>query len=251
MEEWEHVLTLKNVSLAYEGTRSGLKEYIAVGTNFNYGEDITSRGRLLLYDIIEVVPEPGKPLTKYKFKEVIIKDQKGPVSAITHVSGFLVSSVGQKVYIWQLKDDDLVGVAFIDTNIFIHQLLSIKSLILVADVYKSISLLRFQEEYRTLSLVSRDYNLLNVYQIEYMVDNSNLGFLVTDDQSNLITYMYQPESRESFGGQRLVRKADYHLGQKINTMFRVQCDFQETDPTKKNYNYEYKHMTFFGELQKK
>lgn len=34
-------------------------------------------------------------------------------------------------------------------------MLSIKSLILIADVYKSISLLRFQEEYRTLSLVSR------------------------------------------------------------------------------------------------
>lgn len=60
-----------------------------------------------------------------------------------------------QIYIWQLKDNDLVGVAFIDTQIYIHQMLSIKSLILVADVYKSISLLRFQEEYRTLSLVSR------------------------------------------------------------------------------------------------
>jgi cleavage and polyadenylation specificity factor subunit 1 len=246
LEEWEHVLTLKNVSLAYEGTRSGLKEYIAIGTNFNYGEDITSRGRLLMYDIIEVVPEPGKPLTKYKFKEVIVKDQKGPVSAITHVSGFLVSSVGQKVYIWQLKDDDLVGIAFIDTNIFVHQLLSIKSLILVADVYKSISLLRFQEEFRTLSLVSRDYGPLNVFQIEYMVDNSNLGFLVSDDQSNLITYMYQPEARDSCGGQRLLRKADYHLGQKINTMFRIQSDFQESDPSRRNINYDNKHITYFG-----
>jgi hypothetical protein len=48
-----------------------------------------------------------------------------------------------------------VGVAFIDTQIYTHQILTIKSLLLVADVYKSISLLRFQEEYRTLSLVSR------------------------------------------------------------------------------------------------
>ena len=68
------------------------------------------------------------------------------------INWFLLSL---QIYIWQLKDNDLVGVAFIDTNIYIHQLLSIKSLILVADVYKSISLLRFQEEYRTLSLVSR------------------------------------------------------------------------------------------------
>ncbi|XP_035792501.1 cleavage and polyadenylation specificity factor subunit 1-like [Anopheles albimanus] len=248
LEEWEHVVSLKNVSLAYEGARSGLKEYIAVGTNFNYSEDITSRGRLLLYDIIEVVPEPGKPLTKHKFKEVIVKDQKGPVSAISHVCGFLVGAVGQKVYLWQMKDDDLVGVAFIDTNIFVHQMVSIKSLILVADVYKSVSLLRFQDEFRTLSLVSRDYHPLNVYQVEYVVDNTNLGFLVADDQANLITYMYQPESRESFGGQRLLRKGDYHLGQRVNAMFRVQCDFHESDVMRRALNYDNKHTTFFATL---
>jgi hypothetical protein len=50
LEEWEHVTCLKNVSLAYEGTRSGLKGYIAVGTNYNYGEDITSRGRVRTSD---------------------------------------------------------------------------------------------------------------------------------------------------------------------------------------------------------
>lgn len=46
LEEWEHINCLKNVALAYEGARSGLKGYIAIGTNYNYGEDITSRGRV-------------------------------------------------------------------------------------------------------------------------------------------------------------------------------------------------------------
>lgn len=49
-----------------------------------------------------------------------------------------------QIYLWQLKDNDLIGVAFIDTNIYVHQMVSIKSMILVADVYKSISILRFQ-----------------------------------------------------------------------------------------------------------
>lgn len=249
LEEWEHVTCLKNVSLAYEGTRSGLKGYIAVGTNYNYGEDITSRGRILIFDIIEVVPEPGQPLTKNRFKMVYSKEQKGPVTAITHVLGFLVSAVGQKIYIWQLKDNDLVGVAFIDTNIYIHQLLSIKSLILVADVYKSISLLRFQEEYRTLSLVSRDFRPSEVYTCEFLLDSTQMGFVVADGDKNLVLYMYQPESRESFGGQRLLRKADFHLGQHINTLFRIRCKMTENSADRKHLQgAEKRHITMFATL---
>ncbi|XP_015609072.1 cleavage and polyadenylation specificity factor subunit 1 [Cephus cinctus] len=249
LDQWEHVTCLKNVSLAYEGTRSGLKGYIVLGTNYNYGEDITSRGRILIFDIIEVVPEPGQPLTKNRFKQIYAKEQKGPITAITQVSGFLVSAVGQKIYIWQLKDNDLVGVAFIDTQIYIHQMLSIKSLILVADVYKSISLLRFQEEYRTLSLVSRDFRPSEVYTIEYLIDNNNLGFLVADGESNIALFMYQPESRESLGGQKLIRKADFHLGQKVNTFFRIKCKLADPANDRKHFcGADRRHVTMYATL---
>ncbi|XP_037944960.1 cleavage and polyadenylation specificity factor subunit 1 [Teleopsis dalmanni] len=246
-DDWEHVTAFKVVKLAYEGTRSGLKEYLCIGTNFNYSEDITSRGNIYIYDIIEVVPEPGKPLTKFKLKEIFKKEQKGPVSAISDVLGFLVTALGQKIYLWQLKDDDLIGVAFIDTNIYVHEIISVKSLILIADVYKSISLLRFQEEYRTLSLASRDFNGLEVFNIEFLVDNTNLGFLVSDIEKNFIVYMYQPESRESIGGQKLIRKADYYLGQSVNTMFRVQCH-QRGAVLRQPFLYENKHLAVFGTL---
>lgn len=95
--------------------------------------------------------------------------------------------------------------AFIDTQLYIHQMRSIKNFILAADLMKSVSLLRYQEESKTLSLVSRvshaaalangrlsasslnlvlllpgssqDAKPLEVYSIEFMVDNGQLGFL--------------------------------------------------------------------------
>ena len=57
--------------------------------------------------------------------------------------------------LWSLKDNDLTGMAFIDTQLYIHQMISVKNFILAADLMKSISLLRYQEESKTLSLVSR------------------------------------------------------------------------------------------------
>lgn len=67
------------------------------------------------------------------------------MSAMCDVSGHLVSCIGSKVIIWSFEDNEsLVGVAFIDVQIYVTSISSIKNFILLGDAQKSVWFLGFQ-----------------------------------------------------------------------------------------------------------
>lgn len=72
---------------------------------------------------------------------------------------------------------------------------------------------------------------------------------MADGESNVALFMYQPESRESLGGQKLIRKADFHLGQKVNTFFRIRCRMSDPANDKKHFSgADRRHVTMYASL---
>ena len=195
LAEWEHVTSLKLVNLPFEGHSSGYRAYLAASTINCYNEDVNSRGRVLIFDVIETVPEPGQPLTAIKMKSMLEKEQKGPVTCVESVNGYLLGGVGQKIFIWEYKNNELIGKAFIDTPFYVHKMITLRNFVLVADLHHSIALVRFQPEYTKLSYIAKDKQIIDTYACEYLVDNTNLAFLASDSEKNVSVYMYQNECK--------------------------------------------------------
>lgn len=53
-----------------------------------------------------------------------------------------------------------------------------------------------------------------------------------------------------FTGQKLLRKADFHLGQVVNTFFRIKCKMGELGEDRKHITgADKRHITMFGKLK--
>ena len=119
------------------------RHLIAVGTSIISGEDLPMKGRVYIFDIIEVVPEPDHPETHLKLKLVAKEEVKGAVTALTEIGseGFLLAAQGQKCMVRGLKEDGtLLPVAFMDVQCYVSVTKELKGtgLCILADVVKGV-----------------------------------------------------------------------------------------------------------------
>jgi cleavage and polyadenylation specificity factor subunit 1 len=250
-DDFEHVTCMKVGSLRSSETVSGRKNFIMVGTCDVRTEEVSSKGKVYLLDVVRENPssdEPGKKAT-LELQLAGCKEVKSPVTCLEAVDGHLLGCVCQKIYIWQFKNKELTPVAFIDTDVYIHSVSVLKNFILIADIMKNVKLLRFKNDLKSLSLISRDPYSSNVYSIGFIVDGDQLGFVATDAQCNISVYQYQPEIPECFGGRVLHRQCDFRCSDVINCLLRVRCKPSVSVANEKEPKWaalEKRHATYFA-----
>ncbi|KAI9015412.1 CPSF A subunit region-domain-containing protein [Hyaloraphidium curvatum] len=222
--EYEVVLDAKPISFESKQTVSGRKLYIVVGTGMQRSEDLAARGKLYVFEIIEVVPEPGRPETNHKFKMLYQSEEKGlpgPVTQLCQVKQYVLAAVGNRLILHEFEDDALNGIAFIDTNMYVTAACALRNLMLVGDLRKSIWFMGFQEDPAKIGSLGRDMLPMHVTASEFLIDYNSLYFIIGDDERNIMVYAFDEKDPTSLGGSKLVRKAEFHVGNRVEKMIRM------------------------------
>ncbi|RPA88221.1 hypothetical protein BJ508DRAFT_410087 [Ascobolus immersus RN42] len=224
-------MVIKCVDLEVSEQTKARKQLLAVGTGICKGEDVAARGCIYVFEVVEVVPEPGRPETNRKLKLIVKEEVKGVVSALCGINGFLLAVQGQKTMVRGLKEDNsLLPVAFMDMNMYVSVAKSLDSMVLFGDFMKGISLVGFSEEPYKMTMFGKDIENMSVMTADFLPDESQLFFLVADSENNIHVLQFAPEDAKTFLGTRLMRKASFATGLEISTLTMLPRTRHPTSP---------------------
>ncbi|XP_058086131.1 cleavage and polyadenylation specificity factor subunit 1 isoform X2 [Magnolia sinica] len=226
MQTSENALTVRMVTL-FNTTTKESETLLAIGTAYVQGEDVAARGRVLLFSI-------GKNTDNSQnfISEVYSKELKGAISALASLQGHLLIASGPKIILHKWTGAELNGVAFYDAPpLYVVSLNIVKNFILLGDIHKSIYFLSWKEQGAQLSLLAKDFGSLDCYATEFLIDGSTLSLVVSDDQKNIQIFYYAPKMLESWKGQKLLSRAEFHVGAHVTKFFRLQMLPTSSDRT--------------------
>ncbi|KAJ6513930.1 CPSF A subunit region-domain-containing protein [Mycena vitilis] len=208
----EFITDVACVTLETPSTETGSKEFMAVGTTIDRGEDLAAKGSTYVFEIVEVVPDPSlAPERWYKLRLRFRDNAKGPVTAVCGFNGYLVSSMGQKVstlfiFVRAFDDDRLVGVAFLNVT----SLRTLKNLLLIGDAVKSITFVAFQvcdlfmrsigiirsfsmkEDPYKLVILAKDITRVCVTSADFFFAEGEMSIITSDEEGVIRMYEYNP-----------------------------------------------------------
>lgn len=201
LEPCETIMCIKSLNLEVSESTNERRQLITVGTALSKGEDLATKGRLYVYDIVTVVPEPDRPETNKRLK--LIAKEEIPRGAITGVSevgtqGFMLVAQGQKCMVRGLKEDGtLLPVAFMDMNCYVTTVKELggTGLCIMTDAVKGVWFTGYTEEPYKMILFGKSARNMEVVTADLLPDGKDLYIVVADSDCNLHILQYDPERK--------------------------------------------------------
>jgi DNA damage-binding protein 1 len=216
----------QNCSLAVCQFIDCSKPYFVVGTGQVVAEELEpSRGRILVFDVI---PESKRCVL------VAERDTKAAVYSLTGVAGRLAAGIANRVQIFKfVKKDEQINIGSysiqaelqpecsVAEHIMVLYLKAHGEYLVVGDVHRSISLLKYKPMESAIEEVARDFNSSMMRAVETLtnVDDHYIG---ADDHANLFVAKYRGTTTSGANSEENHNKlsivCEYHLGDYINVL---------------------------------
>ncbi len=237
LKESECAISLLSAPLETKQTASGVKAFVVLGTSYSRGEDRPNRGRVLIFDVIDVVPDPATPERDRRLKMLVEEEMKGPVTAVSHLKGHLLVSLGPKVILHSFENNEaLTGVAFVDAGVYNTTIVPLKSYFLLGDICKSLSFHAFQSKPSKVVTLGRDFEDRAIISADCLVlarpppargvirggsGRDQVAFAAADLAGSVHLYTYAPMSPKSDGGVRLIAIGSLAMGGEVFKVTRI------------------------------
>lgn len=199
LEPCEIPLSVETLNLEVSESTNERRQLVTMGVAIIKGEDLPTRGRIYVYDVVTVIPEPGRPETNKKLK-LVAKEEipRGAVTAISQVGtqGLMLVAQGQKCMVRGLKEDGtLLPVAFMDMNCFVTAVKELPGtgLCLMSDAFKGVWFTGYTEEPYKMVLFGKSSTNLEVMNVDFLPDGKELFIVASDADSNIHILQFDPE----------------------------------------------------------
>lgn len=176
---------------------------LALGTGISKGEDLPTRGRVQVFDIVTVIPQPGRPETNRRLKQIAKEDiPRGGVTALSHVGtqGLLLIAQGQKCMVRGLKEDgSLLPVAFLDMGCHVASARELPrtGLCLMADAFKGVWFAGYTEEPYTFKVLGKSSSRLPLLVADFLPDGEDLAIVAADADGELHILEFNPARKSA------------------------------------------------------
>jgi len=199
---------------------------IAVGTSLidHDGEDLASKGRILLFQV--------KKLKKRALRgrdppiEMLLTSEKdmalGPVTSLSSLKSEdvyrIVVGAGAEVTVEQWGSGKLTQVGFYHAHMQVQEIVLFKTFFLLSDAYDSLHFLVWRESDKSLTLLAKDYEPTQMFASGLISRGGAMSFVCHDDRQNLSFLQYAPTDAAARGGNKLVCRADFHMGTQTTSL---------------------------------
>eukprot|EP00590_Aulacoseira_subarctica_P002424 CAMPEP_0172423000 /NCGR_PEP_ID=MMETSP1064-20121228/9083_1 /TAXON_ID=202472 /ORGANISM="Aulacoseira subarctica , Strain CCAP 1002/5" /LENGTH=1845 /DNA_ID=CAMNT_0013164115 /DNA_START=41 /DNA_END=5578 /DNA_ORIENTATION=+ len=199
---------------------------VGIGYVDQDGEDVTSKGKVILFEVhtssLSGGYEDGTPILGLSGSINVVYEKEmlmGPVTSLSCLTcnntTRLVVGAGAEVTIEQWNGEKLTQVGFFHAQMHVLDVKIFRNFFLLSDAYDSLYFLVWRESDKSLTLLAKDYEPTIVYCTGLLSRGASIAFVCHDERENLQFFQYAPKDDASRGGNKLVCRADFHLGTQI------------------------------------